>query len=360
MAQNSLLNLLILHGIGPLFYHALHNNGNLDKVADHVVKRLQQLYLQSAGLSQLREMQVSALAKAFLEAEVRVIWTKGIVLASAVYSDPVLRPMGDIDLILRKEDLDRAERVLQALGFVRTDVEPFGSFTKDVAHARVYSRSDKRGLPLEIHHALVKDHHAPSLIGSAWFWEHTTSTSINGDSIVSLNNEAFLLHLCAHLASHHGWDPRFIWLYDIHALIEKYKSSFDWRRFGQLIEMAHVEPYAYHVLRASRVFLCTPVPEKVLLKLGKADRKSVLLNWQMSLPPTRALRSLADWWRLPDLRTRARFLWHTIFPTREYMLNRYQPPNHHLWPLLYPYRWGIMLRDVKKTIGALCRQQINR
>ncbi len=355
-----MLNLVVLHGVGPLLYYCLMCNGNLDNLPEKAAKRLQRLYLHSAGLSQLREIQVSGLAEAFCEAELPAIWTKGVVLASAVYPHPALRPMGDIDLIVRAEDLDRAERVLQTLGFVQTEVEPFGSFTRDVVHARAYSRSDHRGLPLEIHHALVKDHQAPSSNASTWFWEHTTSIPINGCSIVALKAEAFLLHLCAHLASHHGWDPRFIWLYDIHALLQKHESSFDWSLFRQLVEMERVEPYVYHVLGASRAFLQTRVPEEALAELGRTDREFGLLDWQMRLPSTRAVRCLADWWRLPNLRTQVGFLWHTIFPTREYMLNRYRPPNQLIWPLLYPYRWGIMLRDLMKTVGAFYRQSRNR
>jgi len=110
------------------------------------------------------------------------------------------------------------------------------------------------------------------------------------------------------------------------------------------------------VLLAAGTFLQTPVPKKVLGDLRHAKQKSRIMEWQSRWPSTGAVRNFAHFWRLPGFHNRIRFLWHTLLPTREYMLNRYRPKHYHSWPLLYPYRWSIILQDMTKTIGEIWRQ----
>jgi hypothetical protein len=51
---------------------------------------------------------------------------KGCALTDTLYKDPSLRPMGDIDLLLRAEEIDRAASLLRGLGYETDGIDPRG------------------------------------------------------------------------------------------------------------------------------------------------------------------------------------------------------------------------------------------
>ncbi len=351
--KKKLLELAGLHGVGPLLFYRLKKNGGFDGLAERVLNELRQMYLRAAASNLILARQLLPLIETFGRARVPVLLIKGAILASTVYPDPALRPMGDIDLIVRLEHGDRAVEILEELGYVPVEAEAFGSFTRTATHALAYHRPGQSGFAVELHHILASEVRSVPQADEEWFWAHTVSIPVCGCPVLTLNAEASLLHLCVHLVSHHGWDPRFIWIYDIHAVLEKFGENFDWDKFTHLAQELSWAHYCGHALGAARRFLHTPVPEAIGSELSQAEGKSWVLDWQATWPSTRTVRTVADWRRMPDLLARLRFLWHTFFPSREYMVNRYRPSNRRVWPLLYPYRWGIMLQDAAKTIGKV-------
>jgi len=358
--QPMLMEIVIANGIGPLLYNQLKAGGCLQSLSENVLERLQQIYFLTAAFNLLLSSEIRALVNEFDRAKIPVLWVKGAILAANLYEDLALRPAGDLDLIVRSEHVNRAEEVIKGLGYVLASPEAFGDFNKEVGHARAYQRRDNKAFTLELHHALMSSIERVTPINETWFWDHTTQVSINGASLLTLNQEANLLYLCGHLVSHHGWEPRFIWLYDVHRLLEKYKEVFDWELLNNLVDELNWGPYVSCVLKAAWTFLHTSIPGAFLAKFGRDEQKSPVLNWQTRLPPTRAIRTLADWRRIPSLSNRMRFLYHVFFPTRTYMVYRYQPADQRTWPLLYPYRWGIMLKEGIQTLWSLCRQKGTR
>jgi len=268
-----------------------------------------------------------------------------------------LRPSGDLDVIVSSENIDRAEEMIRKLGYIPASPEALGDFGKEISHARAYQKNGGKTFALELHQSLVSDMHGTTPTNGEWFWIHITQVSINGSSVVTLSPEANLIYLCGHLICHHGWEPRFIWLYDIHRLLEKYRETFDWGVFKTLTEKLNWQPYVRGVLKATKAFLHSPIPEESLTEFDVGDEKLTSLRWQIKLPPTRAILTFDEWRRIPSLGNRIRFLYHVFFPTRAYMMYRYQLRNRWLWPLLYPYRWSIMFRDGIQTLRSLYRQR---
>ena len=353
------IEMAVKHGVGPLLYHRLKAaNGILTELAEG---RLKQEYFQTAAFNLLLSSEIPSLLQAFNKEGISALWVKGVILATTIYSDLGLRPSGDLDVIVSSENIDRAEKAIRSLGYIPASPEAFGDFDKEISHARAYQKNGGKGFALELHQALVNDMQSTTPTNGEWFWSHSTQVSINGSSVVTLSPEANLIYLCGHIICHHGWEPRFIWLYDIHRLLEKYRETFDWDVFITLVEKLNWQPYVGGVLKAAKAFLHSPVPNVFLTEFDAGDEKETALKWQIKLPPTRAILTLNEWRRIPSPGNRLRFLYHVFFPTRAYMVYRYQPSDLRFWPLLYPYRWGIMFRDGIQTLRSLIRQRkINR
>lgn len=54
---------------------------------------------------------------------IKVMVLKGASLAETVYKNPVLRPMSDLDLLIREKNLGEVERKLLDLGYSPAEIE---------------------------------------------------------------------------------------------------------------------------------------------------------------------------------------------------------------------------------------------
>ena len=70
---------------------------------------------------------MDGLGKALKERKLQVIVLKGAALLNTVYHDVALRPMEDIDLMVRQEHRDELKNLLETMGFVQSPLYPEGN-----------------------------------------------------------------------------------------------------------------------------------------------------------------------------------------------------------------------------------------
>lgn len=158
--------------------------------------------------------ELSIALKALDSADVPVILLKGAHLMDAVYHNLALRPLSDLDLLVRPSDAKSAVRALLDVGYtVDSRKAAFGM----VADREI--RLDKSGvhdLIIELHTNLNRPtrHH--------WFpmdaiWERTREYEVNGAPARTLCGADNLTFLCAHAVPHAF--SQLIWLRDIAGLL---------------------------------------------------------------------------------------------------------------------------------------------
>ncbi|MCL4531834.1 MAG: nucleotidyltransferase family protein, partial [Actinobacteria bacterium] len=86
------------------------------------------------------------------DAHVRPIVLKGAALAHTVYPDPAFRTMGDIDLLVAEDEIDRARQALDGLDSVAVG----GGVATDHHHLSPHYVKD-RSMWVEIHHHLLPE-----------------------------------------------------------------------------------------------------------------------------------------------------------------------------------------------------------
>ena len=112
--------------------------------------------------------------------DIPVIVLKGAHLAEIVYENIALRPMCDVDLLVKKEDLTRVQRKLLETGY-----SPFTN-----------------RLLLDIHWHL-ENSMTDLPVDMDMIWERAQPAFIAGVKVLVLSPEDLLLHLCLHLGFHH-------------------------------------------------------------------------------------------------------------------------------------------------------------
>jgi hypothetical protein len=140
-----------------------------------------------------REHVLGSLARALHDARLEALLVKGCGLAH-LYPSPWLRPMADVDLLVRERELDRVVSVLSAAGFTR---EPDGR-PLTASLLEISLRSPGQQLLVELHLSMDKVVLRPLDVG-AMFDRSTTSNHGEALRVPSLEDQVLLvvLHFAA-------------------------------------------------------------------------------------------------------------------------------------------------------------------
>lgn len=332
-------------GASPLLYHTLRGRNLLPPSAEEAL-RIDYYANARRNLFLFREL--AGLLTALSAAGVDVLLLKGAALAEAVYDNPAVRPMGDLDLLVREARVPDALRVLSGLGYAITPPAAYRNEIVLQKHAAV-------GVILELHWQLFVSPAHHQTIPADWLWDTALPVQVEGAPAWILGPEAQILHLCGHLVLHHdGEAPRTIWLHDVAEVIALYHDRIDW-------ENVLARAQAYGLLGAVQNVVGrvvddwqAPVPPGVqarLRTLRPSPAEGRVQNWLVDAHTSGAHRFLADLRSISGIAGRFRFLWRNLFPPPGYVRYCYGVRHAALVPLYYPYRW------LKGMFGALRRSK---
>jgi hypothetical protein len=318
------------HAVQPLIHHALQKAEIRRQWPSSVRDALGREAAIQAALEMCRQPELTRVLAALADAEVPVLLMKGGALAYTVYPLPELRPRCDTDLLLAREDLDRARPVLAQLGYA----EAIGVTGELVSHQQMFVKHD-HGHPshtLDVHWQIVN----PQRFAGALTFERLASESL---PIPALGRGArtpgivhSLLLACLHRFAHHYETDRLIWLYDIH-LLGQFMSEADWAKALCLAEELRIAPVCGRCIQTVRERLGTALPAQIAAAFESATRHERTVvperRWQILLSDLRALPSWAS---------RVRLLAEHAFPAPEYILSKYPGKKPWMLPLLYARR----------------------
>ncbi len=296
---------------------------------------------------------------ALSEHKIATVLLKGAHLAKSIYPHPALRPMSDLDILVREQDFDRALHLVNELGYHQYLPEVLPNFNQHLSHHAHLKKSGDIGVILELHWILVASpafRHAASM---DWFWENiepnlawkSTNPSTPQGFIFNLNPTANLLYLTAHQILQHGAGQTSLrWLLDLHRLVQQKGDAIDWQALAAQAAIFRWESALKEGLQLVRLTFSTPVPggflESLAVESGDFDRLVKSKSKQSSsriLSEGKIIRSL----KWPG---RIRLVLALVFPGPAYMRWRYRPKPIWIWPLLYFYRWFDIAGEAFRTI----------
>ena len=260
------------YGIMPLLFHNLKGIADEGSVPQPVMERLARFH-HSIGL---RNMQIyNELCKVLRVIEdegIPVILLKGVALAQTVYPDMALRPMSDIDLLVKRADLDYVSQILSGLAYVPSSKYPVDWYEKH--HHSVPYRNLHKHIIVEVHHNIAPEPFM-SRISADSLWEDTQTVSISGIDASILSPENLILHLCLHMADD-LFAERIKILVDISEAIRYYGGSLDWQSIVGKSDDYEVGSFAYYSLYLAKEMMDAEVPTGVSESLRLDPRLSFL------------------------------------------------------------------------------------
>lgn len=196
---------------------------------------------------------------------------KGLYLAFSVYPDAGLRPMADLDLLVRRSDLDKISEILISLGYVELSPAPQREYGCD---ATFYNRD--KGY-IDIHWDLCQYERFKKILNiTDDFWQRTCEFSLDGTPARTLSIEDHILYISLHHALVHVF-KEVNGIYDLFYLIQG--KILDWENIIDKASDYGIRiPLYYSLLRASRI-TGLKLPDFVLPRLRPQVFKKALIEY---------------------------------------------------------------------------------
>ncbi len=251
-------------GVAPLVHDSLRRPAS-GRVPKPVTERLRHLHRGNAIRSIALREALRAILLRFVEASIPVIVLKGAAVAELVYGSPALRPMGDLDLLVQRRDLERVDELLHGMNYA-----PVLNLCHDGRHDIPYMGPD--GFPLLEIHSHIEDQRTPlARIPIEDFWKRSRPVRIASVETLAFSHEDLLMHLVLHLATHLSTGDQFVGhlrgLCDIGEMCRRYGSAIDWRLLVKEAEAYKTGKYLYYLLCLARDLVGAEVPSRALTDL---------------------------------------------------------------------------------------------
>jgi hypothetical protein len=325
-----LLRTAARHGVSPLLFHRLTTSHRGTPIPAEVIRKLRISYLQSAARNMHLYHELGKVLGRLRQDGIPVIALKGAHLAVVVYGNIALRPMSDVDLLLRKEDLERVEKILLEMGYLPAACNrEIASDNYDFGYS-----SPAKGLSVEVHWTFL-----PSTtrfhIDMDGQWERSRPAIIAGVQVSVLCPEDLLLHLCLH-ASKHSFDMGLKPFCDISATIRHYGDEIDWNQVRIRSGQAGIANGVYLTLELARELLGTPVPEELLNAIKPDDfderfiamaRGRIFASGDRSVDGLSLSPNVAQLFGSKRFLNKAVLFLKRVFPPREEMTRMYPAPS---------------------------------
>jgi hypothetical protein len=361
---DDLVTLADRHGLTPVLYQRLRMLGASASIPRRAVQRLGKAYLSIARDNQRLYAELGHVLRALQKDRIPTIALKGAHLAAVVYGNIALRPMCDVDLLVKSDDLSAAEAVLLGMGY-----EQYGGADRFAMHLAPLIKPGMA--PVEIHWTIEQPAN-PFKIDTDGLWERARSATIAGVEVLVLSPEDLLLHLCLHTCFQNMFDVGLRGLCDIATTIHHYHDDIDWARVQQRARAWGARNGVYLTLYLARELLQAAVPEETLasLKPDALDPQVVALAREFVFDPQEpfAVSAFAQLWTPRPLRQRVSALLKGAVPSMETLARMY-PATTGSWrlhwryvqdltsltPRYIQYTWR-MLRHDRRTMSQVARR----
>ncbi len=256
-------------GVCSLVY--LNLSGFKHKIPENIWRSFEQVYYGDSYRNTQIYQKISVMFIVFNREDLKVIPLKGIFFLENIYKNIGLRSMYDVDLLVKKEDLERVDKILVNLGY-KTVVDKrlfWQALEKSYMNSVDYFREDEEFPPIHIHWHIINvslpTYMYSKRIKMDKFFACARRVILADAESLQLAPQHLIMYMAEHALKHSF--NKLIHLSDIDAVIKKYKDQIDWDGLvAETIEFG-MERQVYYSLFFTRIYLGSYVPEYVLSSL---------------------------------------------------------------------------------------------
>jgi len=345
-----LVNTIIGRGIAPLLYVKLSLLANSHLIPKSITAKLQQSYYITLSRSTILYEHFRLIAGQFTSKGIELITLKGIYLSESLYKDIGLRQMSDIDLLVKPEDGEKALAALAGMGYKSTGVDESDSDVKygEVVH---YTPLVLNGVAIEVHIKLHQDNeryrvHVDEL------WKNATQVLVNNIQVSTLNTYDLLIHTCIHLDKHfQQGHVQFTCFSDVTNLLEKNVEALDWTILVNTCKQYNCEIEVFKYIVLVNKYMQATVPTEIIKKYSYSltvNEEELFFKYLSGFIgfTTGMHRHFGNFQHITSFSDKIKYFWKIIFPSKKFMMTKFQVKSSGLVYLYYPYRYYLGIKGV--------------
>jgi hypothetical protein len=326
MDWSSVERIAFREGLSSLLYYHCRNLNLLSYIPVETRRRFGRIYAETYILNRHILKAMDDLADALKKRGLHVIVFKGASLLNTIYHDLALRPMEDIDLIVRQENKEELKGILESMGFVR------GRFYTDIYYRGMIS-FDLHTDYLSSHRIAGRREILDIKIADVW---RTAIPISEGAFLDRLSLYDSLIALSFHMLKHKYLG--LIEFVDIAETIKKYQRALNWTELVEYSKMVRAERILLYAFLLMKRLVGFDVSDRVLIDLGKEGlsfTEKTLLRFRLMHEEPGALMNILWIFQIPRVGKKIQFVKELIFPGQEVM--------NQIFPASFP-RVHILLR----------------
>ncbi len=263
--------------VTPFLYKTFEGLYPECNIPEEIFQSLKKEYTRSTFINMKWCWDLDKILKALEISGTKIILIKGASLWVTVYKeDPTLRIMGDIDMIVKKDDWQNVLKIFCDYGYFLDDkeyFEPRQSYPLEVDyHNSFRNKNDTR---VEI---------KPYIWGLDFpdskrddLWDISSNYGTNRKSALIPPPEYLIIIACTGLVDHNF--KELIWFCDINEIIDHYKKELDWKKLIALTKEKNMNVPIYYGLLFTRQLLQSEIPDFVFSSLNPVLSKKGYLKF---------------------------------------------------------------------------------
>lgn len=316
-----------------------------------VQERVRQECLNITARNMALAGELRVLLRAFRDQGIQCLPLRGLALAERLYGSGPPRPMGDIDLLVRKDDLPRVQVLFRDLGFYEMDRRQ--GFAAAFSYTLKFFVERSFMVIVEPHWTIAYPPFVDRVDMEA-VWGRCVAARVVGEETLSLGREDLMVHLCLHLT--HRDDAPFLWLYELDRFLRQESEALTWDLVVSVAREAGVEQLIGRALNQAVAKLRTPVPADVLDALSQQDPRCARpLAERLALTSTvDGVESLATFFAIKGLGAKFRYTRALLFPVPAFMMLQYGLTHRRQLAPAYLRRFFWLLWQAATGVVHLC------
>jgi hypothetical protein len=324
------------HRIAPILYNKIKLAETEFMFPSDVLRKLREKYLVNAYRNTLLFHQLTELVAHLNNKGIPVILLKGAHLAEFVYKEISLRPMSDLDILVKEEHLSETVQIAFNAGYQffcdnNAEKEKAGEnydygIMSDFKHFHALIHPETKCM-LEIH-CFISSESSPFEIPASEIWESAQPAVINKNTVYILSPEDLIIHLCLHAAYDHLFEFGLGALYDIVITIEHYGQNLNWKEIQCRSSQWRTTQCLLLSLYFVKKWMGASIPNEVLEDFQIDKMVHIAEERIFKTSESTPLHQYYIQWRsLRSMSEKVRYIMNVLFPSRNFMTSRYLKPK---------------------------------
>lgn len=257
------------HGLNSILYPVVEHYYSIDDTCSQQIKKWTVETQKSVFLNIIYTQQVGYIYNLLIQNGLTPIIIKGLAI-SRFYKAPQYRRMGDLDILIRDCEWDKAIETFIQLGYEKVDSDNHPMHREFVK---------KNSVMIELHRQLIHTGYLGKRDDSPWYehiWNNNIKISLDGIEFYAMCSEDELINQITHFASHFVYyGTKISHIFEIALIINSSKKELNWDYIENILNQMGFLLFSKLLFSVCKTFFFVEIPKNLTDVNSKTQEKFI-------------------------------------------------------------------------------------